>query len=120
MASYEEIGGEMNDGNAVVGANAGKISELAYSRSRAATIAEKYLSKRLRRVLRFWRKETDTYLQNTRFKLRLAYKEVHKEKVKRICALMVANERAMTRHVFHAFMHWRMETEVEKRALDRR
>ena len=33
---------------------------------------------------------------------------------------MIANERAMTRHVFHAFMHWRMETEVEKRALDRR
>ena len=110
----------MNDGNAVVGANAGKISELAYSRSKAATIAEKYLSKRMRRVLRFWRKETDTYLQNTRFKLRLAYKEVHKERVKRICALMVANERAMTRHIFHAFMHWRMETEVEKRALDRR
>ena len=34
--------------------------------------------------------------------------------------MKVNNEKAILRQAFHAFSLWRLETEVEKRALDRR
>jgi len=120
VASYEEIGGDGEEAGTISAANVGKISANAYSKSKALMMVEKYLSKRIRCVLRLWRLKTDTYLNDVKFKLRVACNEVQKGRVKRICALMVSNERAMSRHLFHSFMHWRLETEVEKRALDRR
>ena len=47
-------------------------------------------------------------------------KELENKRAKIICSLIVANERAVIRHAFHAFLQWRLEAEVEKRALDRR
>ena len=38
----------------------------------------------------------------------------------KIIALKVANEKVVLREAFHAFSQWRLETQVEKRALDRR
>ena len=34
--------------------------------------------------------------------------------------IRVANEKAILRQAFYAFMRWRIETQVDKRALDRR
>ena len=38
----------------------------------------------------------------------------------KIVAVKLNNEKALLREAFHAFMLWRLETQVDKRALDRR
>ena len=41
-----------------------------YQKSRGAQIAEKFLAIRVRRVIRQWRKETESYLNEMKFRLR--------------------------------------------------
>ena len=56
LNSYEEIGGEVNQTPIVHNVNASKIASAAYRKSRGVMIAEKFLSLRLRMVMRHWNK----------------------------------------------------------------
>ena len=71
VISYEEIGGN-KEATSHPPVNVDYIIESAYAKSRAARVAEKYISLRLRRFIRHWRSETDSYLADMRFKLRSA------------------------------------------------
>ena len=117
--SYEEIGGNVQMGHSTA-VDEFKLTTAVYAKAKATLCAEKFLKMKLRRCLRHWRGETETYLQDVRF--RLGYKRMllQREKVVRIIGLKVSNEKALMRQAFFAFSRWRMETEVEKRALDRR
>ena len=45
---------------------------------------------------------------------------MQKSKVIKLMQIKVSNEKFVLRQAFHAFQAWRLETEVERRALDRR
>ena len=118
--SYEEIGGGNKEVAHQASVDVNQVTSQIFARSKAAKCAEKFLSIRLRRVLRTWRKETDAYLGEMRFRLRNSKLQLQRQKVIKIIAMKVNNEKAILREAFHAFNLWRLETEVEKRALDRR
>ena len=68
--SYEEIGGGNKEATHHVAVDVNQVTSQVYAKSRAAKCAEKFLSIRMRRVLRHWRKETELYLGEMRFRLR--------------------------------------------------
>ena len=96
VISYEEIGGGKEGGNPSA-VNVDQIIETAYAKSRAARVAEKFISLRLRRVIRQWRQETEKYLSDVQFKLRSARLQMQKQKVIRLMALKVSNEKFVLR-----------------------
>ena len=119
VVSYEEIGGNKQQASQHA-VDANQVTQAAFAKSRAAKCAEKFLSLKLRRVIRKWRQETDLYLSEVKFRLRSAKLQLQRQKVIRMIALKVNNEKARLREIFHAFSLWHLETQVEKRAYDRR
>lgn len=119
VVSYEEIGGNKEVAQQA-NIDVNQVTSMTFAKSRAVKCAEKFLSLRLRRVMRQWRKDTELYLTEIRFRLRNSKLQLQRQKVIKIISIKVNNEKAMLREAFHAFSLWRLETEVEKRALDRR
>ena len=109
MISYEEIGGN-KDGPQVPTVDVNQVTQAAYAKSRAAIVAEKFLKLKLRFVVRLWRKETESYLSEIKFRLRNTRLQMQKQKVIKLIQIKVANEKAVLRHAFQAFSRWHLET----------
>ena len=86
------------------------VSSQVYARAMVVHTVHKFLARRLKHTLKIWRKETDDYLNEVKFKLRTSRLKLQKARVVKLMAIKVANEKAVMREAFHAFAQWRLET----------
>ena len=78
--------------------------------SKAANTIAFYLTKRVRRVVRIWRGDTEAYINEINFRIRNQRMFLQKKKVLAMISIKVANERALMRLVFTSFSKWKLDT----------
>ena len=93
---------------------------MVVKQSKAANTIAFYLTKRVRRAVRFWRGDTEAYINEINFRIRNQRMFLQKKKVIAMINIKVSNERALMRMVFSSFSKWKLEAQVEEKALDRR
>lgn len=96
VQSYEEIGGN-KETNHQKNIDINQLTEIVLARSRAAKVAEKFLALQLRRLIRHWRQDTDQYLADVKFRMRCSRMQLQRQKVIKLMAIKVNNEKAMLR-----------------------
>lgn len=79
------------------------MTSAAFAKSKAVSVVQKFLSLRLKHALKLWRSETDDYLNEIKFKLRTSKMRLMKDRIVKLMAVKVANEKAILREAFHAF-----------------
>lgn len=96
-----------------------KTDDLVAQTKAVATIKH-YLQMQLRKALKVWRSQTDLIINEHRFRVRNYRLLLQKQRVLVLINLKVANKLALLRFVFKAFANWKLETQIDKRLLDRK
>ena len=90
--------------------NANQLTDMLVKQSKAANTIAFYLTKRVRRVVRTWRGDTEAYINEINFRIRNQRMFLQKKKVLAMISIKVANERALMRLVFTSFSKWKLDT----------
>ena len=113
----EEIGGKIS-GQAT--GNEHQLTSMIVKQVQAANTIAFFLSRRVRRVIREWRGDTEAYINEINFRIRNQRMFLQKQKVQAMISIKVANEKALMRICFSAFSRWKLDSQIEGKALDRR
>ena len=70
--------------------------------------------------MREWRGDTEAYINEINFRIRNQRMFLQKQKVQAIITINIANQKALMRICFSAFSKWKLDSQIEGRALDRR
>ena len=90
--------------------DANQLTDMLVKQSKAANTIAFYLTKRVRRVVRIWRGDTEAYINEINFRIRNQRMFLQKKKVLAMISIKVANERALMRLVFTSFSKWKLDT----------
>ena len=70
--------------------------------------------------MREWRGDTEAYINEINFRIRNQRMFLQKQKVQAMISIKVANEKALMRICFSAFSRWKLDSQIEGKALERR
>jgi len=78
------------------------------------------MQRQLRSALKKWRATSDMIINEHRFRIRNHRLLLQKQRVMVLINLRVNNRLALLRFIFKAFARWKLETEIDKKLLDRK